>query len=105
MSLARGYLPQKFQRIHNWSIEVGIDNIHWTDPTEEELEEYNVFGTNGGGAGGGKRKGKKGKKKGGNQLRFRDLDGEEGIQEVIERLRKQSEEGIDLEDDDEEGGG
>jgi hypothetical protein len=103
MSLDRGFLPQKFQRIHNWSMEVGIDSVHWEEPTEEELEEYNVFGSHGGDGGKGEegktKTGKKKKKKTGNQLRFRDLDGEEGIQEVIERLRKQSEEGIELEEE------
>ena len=103
MSLARGFLPEKFQRIHNWSIEVGIDNIHWLEPTKEELQKYNLFGSNGrsGEAGTGERNNGKGKQKKGNQLRFRDLDDEEGIEDVIERLRKQSEEGIEL--DEEEG--
>lgn len=93
MYVPRGYQSHSFQRIYKWSIDVGIDNIHWIEPTQEELEEYNIFN---------KGKKSKKKKKKGNQLRFHDSDSdEENLEEVMERLRKHTQEGIDLGDDDE----
>jgi hypothetical protein len=93
MSVSRGFVFERFQRVHNWSIERGIDNVHWKEPSEEELEEYNLFSRDGGG------KKKKKKKKKGNQLRFHDSDSDEDQQAVIERLRKHTQEGIELDDE------
>jgi hypothetical protein len=92
MSVTRGFLPNRFQRIHHWSIEMGIDNVHWKEPSEEELDEYNIFQSKDS-----KKKAKK--KKRGNQLRFHDSDSDEDQEAVMDRLRKQTQEGIEIDDE------
>lgn len=85
MSLSRGFQKDIFNRVYCWGTKVGLDNVTWNEPKVNDLED--IFNN---------KEKKQKKKKKGNQLRFEDSDDEE--EDVLERLRRIHEEGIELDE-------